>query len=669
MLQDRKLLNRDKIEFEANQKLIDLENIVQALRNNRLSVFAGAGLSAESGYVNWKQLISPMCDYLGLNINTDLTMIAQYYENECTRDGLNRAIFNEFSKVPMQNDNMEILASLPIDTYWTTNYDSIIEDTLRRNDKIVDVIVEQVQYKNYTPGRDAVVYKMHGDKSNPDKAVITKTDYEVYDTYRTVFSKGLVMELIKKTVLFIGFGFSDPNLDRIISIVRHTFEQYSPPNHYCFMRSVSYKDYLDEKGKLNEQKRTEFEQDKRLQDLKVRSMRAYGIQTILVDDFTQITAMLVYIRDKFILNNVFISGALNPSHPHNYGRRFNLKKSDSNFRKGEWFIMHLAKRIIDDGYNIVNGFGVGIGNYVVTGAYMGGEKKGGSDYVSKHLIIQPLISVEQDITTKNNVRRKLISECGTVIFLFGKTPYYDKENDNFNYNQVKEDGTYIEYDIAKKLKKNIIPVGETGWTSKYIYDEVYYDDKNYNYVFNEKFSCEKLIDKIMNMIESEKKNKEIMLRDILMQSVFSKFGTIKVFVSFYFREAKEQSEIIFSILEKERGIESVRESDKKENAGEIKKWIDQKIKNTSVTILLLSKNISKSVWVDREIQKSIEGNNRFVLIDISNDKYDKDFLNKYKIGKKGLNELYKVHHIKDDKNNSEYENVGKWVHDAVDFEQ
>ena len=118
--------------------------------------------------------------------------------------------------------------------------------------------------------------------------------------------------------------------------------------------------------------------------------------------------------------------------------------------------MHLAKRIIDDGYNIVNGFGVGIGNYVVTGAYMGGDKKGGSDYVSKHLIIQPLISVEQDITTKNNVRRKLISECGTVIFLFGKTPYYDKEDDNFNYNQVREDGTYIEYDIAKKFERNFI---------------------------------------------------------------------------------------------------------------------------------------------------------------------------------------------------------------------
>lgn len=76
----------------------NLDNIVQALRNGRLSIFAGAGLSASSGYVNWKQLIKPMSDYLGLNINTDLTMIAQYYENECTREGLNRLYLMSFQK-------------------------------------------------------------------------------------------------------------------------------------------------------------------------------------------------------------------------------------------------------------------------------------------------------------------------------------------------------------------------------------------------------------------------------------------------------------------------------------------------------------------------------------------------------------------------------------------
>lgn len=160
----RKLLEQDRLEFEADQKIKNLDNIVQALRNGRLSIFAGAGLSASSGYVNWKQLIKPMSDYLGLNINTDLTMIAQYYENECTREGLNRAILNEFSKVPTKNDNMEILASLPIDTYWTTNYDSIIEDTLLRNGKTVDVIYEQIQtsvYKGYKQDK----IEMRGDRA------------------------------------------------------------------------------------------------------------------------------------------------------------------------------------------------------------------------------------------------------------------------------------------------------------------------------------------------------------------------------------------------------------------------------------------------------------------------------------------------------------------------
>ena len=105
-------IRQDEIEHIANQKIRNLDNIVEALKNGGLSIFAGAGLSAASGYVDWKQLLKPMCEQLGLNINMDLTLIAQYYENEYTRHGLNQAILKEFSKVPKKNDNMEILASL-----------------------------------------------------------------------------------------------------------------------------------------------------------------------------------------------------------------------------------------------------------------------------------------------------------------------------------------------------------------------------------------------------------------------------------------------------------------------------------------------------------------------------------------------------------------------------
>lgn len=671
----RKLLEQDRLEFEADQKIKNLDNIVQALRNGRLSIFAGAGLSASSGYVNWKKLIKPMSDYLGLNINTDLTMIAQYYENECTREGLNRAILSEFSKVPTKNDNMEILASLPIDTYWTTNYDSIIEDTLREKGKTVDVIYEQIQYKNYTPGRDAVVYKMHGDKNFPDRAVISKTDYELYDVYRSVFSKGLVMELITKTVLFIGFGFADPNLDRFISIVRHTFEKYSPPTHYCFMRSVSYEDYLDEKGNLTRQKRIEFEQDKKLQDLKIRSMKGYGIHTILVDDFTQITAMLNYIRDKYTLNKVFISGALDPNDSHNYGCHFD-KPYNINFKNGEWFIMQLSKRIIDDGYDIVNGFGVGIGNYVVSGAYMGGVQRGGSDYVSKHLTIQPLISVEQqESDKKDEVRRKLIRDCGTVIFLFGKTLY---EDNNSKKDELDKDGTYREYEIAVKEVKNVIPVGATGLTSRYIYNEVYSENQNTPFIdrlnaVDENINCMQLIDDIMAMIESEKHKKEQNLKKTLMKDAFSNddtsgydvYNQINVFVSFHFAGANLQSRLILSVLDDEPGINPVKESGKISDESKIEQWIDKKIKSTSVTILILSKGMTKSIWVGREIQKSIEENNKFVLIDISSGQYDKDFLSQYKIGSKSLDEIYPIHSVENCNEKEGFADVGKWVRDAV----
>lgn len=667
------MIRSDQLEHETKQKICSLDDIVNALRMGKLSVFAGAGLSAASGYVDWKNLLKPMCDQLGLNINMDLTLIAQYYENEYTRHKLNQAIINEFSKVPKKNDNMEILASLPIRNYWTTNYDSLIEDVLKQNGKTVDIISEQIQYKNYTPGRDAVVYKMHGDKKIPDRAVLTRDDYEVYDAKRAVFTNGLLMELITSTFLFIGIGFSDPNLDRIISLVKHIFENYTPPTHYCFMRSVDYHDYLDEKGKFTEQKRTEYGQDKRLQNLKIKSMARYGIQTILVDDFKQITAMLEYIRKKYTLNKVFISGGLNPEDPTNYGEDFNGEeepksnseensKAGNRLKKGENLIMQLSKRLIDDGYDIVNGFGVGIGNYVVSGAYMGGSKMGGADYVTKHLYIHPLISIG-DKEIRKQIREKLISECGTVIFMFGKTIKNSKDKD------LEEDGTYSEYLIADEKGKNIIPIRETGWTAERIYCNKFGgDDKK-----EKEINTTELVNKVMERIVKTTRDKEAELKKILTNDVFIKENNIevsikenniKVFISFCYKDASKQAQFIHDELENEEGILPVKEFEKR-SENEIGKWIDEKICNSSVTIILLSKNISTSKWVDYEINRSIQQNNKFVFIDISNNTFDKSFLEKFKINNKSIDQIFEIHTIKDIDSEQSFSEVGKWVKEVA----
>ena len=127
------------------QKDVFIKNYLKALNNGDAAVFAGAGLSASSGCVNWKQLLKEIAEELELDIEkeSDLVAVAQYYYN---RSGNNRARLNEIIKDAFQtgklpNDNHHILARLPISTYWTTNYDKLIEKSLENNGKICDVKV------------------------------------------------------------------------------------------------------------------------------------------------------------------------------------------------------------------------------------------------------------------------------------------------------------------------------------------------------------------------------------------------------------------------------------------------------------------------------------------------------------------------------------------------
>lgn len=83
--------------------------------------------------------------------------------------------------------------------------------------------------------RDVVVYKMHGDISDPSSAVLTKDDYEAYNIYRSLFSTALQGDLISKTFVFIGFSFEDPNLNSILSRIRVLLND-NQRSHYCLLK-------------------------------------------------------------------------------------------------------------------------------------------------------------------------------------------------------------------------------------------------------------------------------------------------------------------------------------------------------------------------------------------------------------------------------------------------
>ena len=78
----RDFVEQDKITTSIHENIKSLNSILKQMKMGYLSIFAGAGLSVSSGYVDWKKLMLPVCELMRLDNSGDLTEIAQFYKNK-----------------------------------------------------------------------------------------------------------------------------------------------------------------------------------------------------------------------------------------------------------------------------------------------------------------------------------------------------------------------------------------------------------------------------------------------------------------------------------------------------------------------------------------------------------------------------------------------------------
>lgn len=607
-------LEEDKLKQIMEQNISYLDQIAEQMKLGYLSVFAGAGLSVASGYVDWKSLLEPLCKQMRLNINKDLTEIAQYYKNQYGRQGLNDIVFREFAKMPKNNENVTWLTKLPIKEYWTTNYDDVIEQEIEKRGKVVEEIINQESFKYHDPEREVVIYKMHGDKRYPDDVVLTKEDYQTYDEKRKLFTKLLSVELVRRTFVFIGFSFNDPNLERILSIAKNTLNSKSLPKHYCFLRKVQVIDYLNHENVLTENALERYIQDKNYQELRINAMTKYGIYAILVDDFQQITIMLQYLYNKYISNNVFVCGGIDPNNLSDYGR-FNeveYKKTDR-LSRAEKFLTLLGKALIDNDFQIYTGFGAGVGNYILSGVLSSKKKNPMNiDVTNREIHINSLIGVEDNMKTE--IRKRMIEQCNSMIVLLGYG------------NDREKSGIFQEYDIARENNNYIIPVSSTGFAAQSIYDEMEKANElpdDFGFLKKEE-NIEDIVDGIIHKLKIFKKEKEKKLNERLFSSI-SMYG-IGVFLSYHYDSDNKIARQITEIINTDTiNIFTVIREDEKEKDDEIvKNWVDEKIKGTRITILLISKETLDRKYVSYELEKSLSQRNSIIpiLIDSEENAFD-----------------------------------------------
>jgi hypothetical protein len=430
-----------------------IKSFVKDLDERNVAVFAGAGMSKAVGYVNWPELLSDIADEIGLSVDKehDLISLAQYHVNhKGSNAGLAKKILQEFSEQAEESESHRILARLPIPTYWTTNYDALIENSLEKAFKVVDTKHAVGQLANAKPKRDVVVYKMHGDVTMPQEAIISKSQYEGYFKSHEAFITALSADLISKTFLFIGFSFTDPNLDYVLSRLR-----LSSPirDHYCFMKKVTRDPKDDDEL---------FRYKTRKQELKIADLKRYRIQTLQVDDFDSVPQILAEIERRFRKKTIFISGSAEEYEP--WGRQV-----------AQLFVHSLSKRIVASNLRIVNGFGWGVGSAVINGA-LEAVYENPRKFSEDQLVIKPFPQFETNGKKLPELweeyRQRMISLAGVAIFVFG-----NKVDDAGKI--VQANGVMREFQIAVQHGLIPIPIAVTGYMAGEIFAEIEKDPKKY----------------------------------------------------------------------------------------------------------------------------------------------------------------------------------------------
>lgn len=441
------------MEFTQNQMKF-ITDFITEINNGDAAIFAGAGLSAASGFVNWKELLRDLADELKLDIEKehDLISVAQYHFNKFKRGKINNKIINEFTTLTTGNENHKILSRLDIDTYWTTNYDKLIERSLESEGKTVETKIRNLDFSRNIKKKDAIVYKMHGDKDSPDEAILTKDDYETYNDKKEFFSTALRGDLLSQTFLFIGFSFDDPNLEYILSRIKVLLKD-NTPTHYCFFKELSQADFND-LDKSDEENKEDFLYAKIKQELKIDDLIRYGIHAVMIKEYNEITEILGEIEKRIKRRNIFVSGAA-----HDYTPYSELEAKD--------LIHSLSYKLAQDEYKIVSGYGLGIGSIVINGAL---DFKLNSNYrnLDDLLILRPFPQIQSGTKSILEVwteyRNEMISKAGIAIFVFG--------NKMVDGELVNSNGMEEEFQICFKHNVIPIPIGATGSVSKDLWKEV-----------------------------------------------------------------------------------------------------------------------------------------------------------------------------------------------------
>lgn len=209
----------------------NIEKLIKYIRKEDVVLFIGSGFSIKAGAPTAYQLVNAIIQEGGEELFKDLspeertlrTVSELFTQDRMSRNELLTLLKGQFDFIPKDLSDHQMLRKIPhIRTIFTTNYDTLLEDSYPKSERN---LVTATSGCAYYDSAEVTIYKVHGDLTNlnnPDSVIITESDYQHYFTNPnfTLIWEDLKSAFVKKHVVFVGYSLEDDNILELIKNVR-----------------------------------------------------------------------------------------------------------------------------------------------------------------------------------------------------------------------------------------------------------------------------------------------------------------------------------------------------------------------------------------------------------------------------------------------------------------
>ncbi|GAA9577554.1 hypothetical protein UBN69_13030 [Helicobacter pylori] len=204
-----------------------IDNIRKAHNENYLSIFAGAGISAESKLPKWCDLINELqkCLYGDTKKNEDYLVLAEKFYNQFGESFYYQTLKSLIPNSAKRNDLHLEIVKLNIKNLITTNWDNLFEQAINEEGRFFNIIKSDRDIGGSTGF--AKFIKMHG-SLDENNIVFKEQDYLEYSNIFPLIENYIKGVFSTDVVILLGYSLSDQNVKQIISWVNSHSKSVKP---------------------------------------------------------------------------------------------------------------------------------------------------------------------------------------------------------------------------------------------------------------------------------------------------------------------------------------------------------------------------------------------------------------------------------------------------------